>query len=217
MAMPLLNARVIGLVVVRSFLGDYGGGGGAIVPAPCGANLEATDEEPPMTCKILRAHSLLLTISITVVSLTAWADEVTISGKNIREAQIAKTTYSGPTAKTKVEVTVNRVSTTSDHPDWHDSQSTHHTLTIKAEGLTRQSGYGIRTHANGDISFYAYEGSIDTRVNADKSWESNWSGTWTSLGGTGKFANMKSSGTYRGRATSATGPEGTAWEGTANF
>ena len=170
-----------------------------------------------MTCAMIRRSSLLVAVVIMATSLTTWGEEVQMTGKNTPEATIAKTTYPGPNRESKIEVTVNRYSTTSDHPDWDETHTTNHAVTIKSGGLTRHSGFGIRTHSNGDVSFYSFEGAVDTRVNEDKSWESSWNGTWTSLGGTGKYANVKGSGTYQGRATSAGGNEGTTWEGTVDF
>ena len=40
-----------------------------------------------------------------------------------------------------------------------------------------------------------------TTVKEDGSWERTWEGTYKITGGTGKFKNIKGSGTYRGKVT----------------
>ena len=82
-------------------------------------------------------------------------------------------------------------------------------------GTGTPRGYRVTLHKNGDTDYGTYEGTHKTTVKEDGSWETTWEGTWKSLGGTGKFKNIKGGGTYRGKAT-AEGAS-TEWEGEVEY
>ena len=64
-------------------------------------------------------------------------------------------------------------------------------------------GMFIDVHDDGSQTFGKYEGSQKTVSSADGSWTATWEGTYKYTGGTGKYKNIKGSGTYKGKATSA--------------
>jgi len=63
-------------------------------------------------------------------------------------------------------------------------------------------GFFVDVHENGDQTIGRFEGTTVTKTNADGSWVTTWQGTHRYTGGTGKFRNIKGSGTYQGKATS---------------
>jgi hypothetical protein len=75
-----------------------------------------------------------------------------------------------------------------------------HTDSVNGRG--KQTGYYIDTHEDGTQTYGNFEGTIETTVKPDGSWESSWEGTYQYLGGTGKFENIKGNGKYRGQASS---------------
>lgn len=64
-------------------------------------------------------------------------------------------------------------------------------------------GLFVDVHEDGSQTFGKYEGAQKTVANSDGSWTATWEGTYKYIGGTGKFKNVKGSGTYRGKASSA--------------
>jgi hypothetical protein len=69
-------------------------------------------------------------------------------------------------------------------------------------GTGTQRGYFRRLYKDGDTDYGTYEGTHKTSFKEDGSWEATtWEVTWKSIGGTGKFKNIKGSGTSRGKAT----------------
>jgi hypothetical protein len=74
--------------------------------------------------------------------------------------------------------------------------------TDSVEGRGKQTGYYIDTHEDGTQTYGNFEGTIETTVKPDGSWESTWEGTYQYLGGTGKYKNIKGDGQYKGKASS---------------
>ena len=74
--------------------------------------------------------------------------------------------------------------------------------TDSVEGRGKQTGYYIDTHEDGTQTYGNFEGTIETTVKPDGSWESTWEGTYQYLGGTGKYNNIKGDGQYKGQASS---------------
>ena len=69
-------------------------------------------------------------------------------------------------------------------------------------GTGTARGYFRRLYKNGDIDYGTYEATHKTTFKKDGSWkETTWEATSKAIGGTGKFKNVKGSGTARGKAT----------------
>jgi len=64
-------------------------------------------------------------------------------------------------------------------------------------------GFFVDVHENGDQTIGRFDGTTVTKANPDGSWVMTWQGAHRYTGGTGKFQNVKGSGTYQGRATSS--------------
>src|SRR6516162_2086997 len=110
-----------------------------------------------------------------------------------------------------VALQIRRDTTTSPDPDLNGSEVIAYDQSDSVAGTGTHRGYFVRHYKNGDIDYGTYEGTVKTTVKEDGSWESTWEGTLKVTGGTGKFKNIKGSGTYRGKAT-AEGAS-TEWEG----
>lgn len=103
-----------------------------------------------------------------------------------QELVVSDIKYSNPAFQTRDEWTLNQF-------DYKDGSGPHR-------------GTYIDTHQDGSHTYGTYEGSQKTVVNADGSWESTWEGKYRYVGGTGKFKNIKGSGTYKGKASSKDSP-----------
>lgn len=75
-----------------------------------------------------------------------------------------------------------------------------------ADGSGMQRGTWVDMHEDGSATYGVYDGTQKTVVAADGSWEATWEGKYRYTGGTGKFKNIKGTGTYKGRASSKDAP-----------
>jgi hypothetical protein len=114
-----------------------------------------------------------------------------------------------------VVLEISRHTTTSSDPDWNETEQIDYNQADQVAGTGTQRGYVRRLFKNGDTDYGSYEGTQKTTVKEDASWETTWEGTYKMTGGTGKFKNIKGSGTYRGKAT-AEGAS-TEWEGEVEY
>lgn len=80
---------------------------------------------------------------------------------------------------------------------------------VKGNGTHR--GYTKSMNPDGDVAFSKWEGRVTTTM-ADGKPRTTFEGTWTHIGGTGKWTNRKASGTYRG-AVIGEGVSRTEWDG----
>jgi hypothetical protein len=167
----------------------------------------------------LRIGVVGIIAAFVVVSLSfpvQAAEKKKISGTNKQGQAISRTVvYPGDDPKHELILTVRRDTTTSQDPDWNETELMNYWQSDQVAGTGTHRGYLIRFHKNGDTTYGAYEGTHKTTVKADGSWESTAEGTYQWTGGTGKFKNIKGSTTYRGKAT-AQGAS-TDWEGEVEY
>ena len=101
-----------------------------------------------------------------------------------------------------VALQIRRDTTTSPDPEWNETEQTIYEQSDSVAGTGTHRGYYVRRHKNGDIDYGPFEGTHKSTFKEDGSFlEATWEGTWKVNGGTGKFKNIKGSGTYRGKAT----------------
>ena len=148
------------------------------------------------------------------------AEKKQIMGTNKHGPLISRTVVPpGPGDDPKHELValmIRRDTTTSSDPDWNETEVIHYEQDDQVAGTGTHRGYYVRLHKNGDIDYGPFEGTHKTSFKEDGSWEATtWEVTWKSIGGTGKFKNIKGSGTYRGKAT-AEGAS-TEWEGETEY
>jgi hypothetical protein len=116
-----------------------------------------------------------------------------------------------------VVLEIHRDTTTSSDPDWNEAEHTVYEQHDSVAGTGTHRGYYINLLKNGDTEYGLYEGTFKTTFKEDGSWEATtWEGTFKVSGGTGKFKNIKGSGTYRGKATPAEGAS-TEFEGEVEY
>jgi hypothetical protein len=140
-----------------------------------------------------------------------------ITGTNKHGPPISRTVVSlGDDPKHELVVLeISRVTTTSPDPDWNETEQIGYHQADDVAGTGTNRGYFRRLHKNGDTDYGSYEGTHKTTVKEDGSWETTWEGTWKTHGGTGKFKNIKGSGTARGKETAQEGF--TEWEGEVEY
>ena len=155
-------------------------------------------------CALVAATLILPALASLSFSAQA-AEKKKVMGTNKFEPPICRTVVPlGPGDDPKHELVVlaiYRSTTTSPDPDINGSELIDYDQADEVAGTGTQRGYFRRLYKNGDIDYGTYEGTHKTTVKEDGSWETTWEGTWKSLGGTGKFKNIKGSGTVRGKAT----------------
>ena len=101
-----------------------------------------------------------------------------------------------------VVLAIYRATTTSSDPDLNETEVIAYEQADEVAGTGTQRGYFRRLHKNGDTDYGTYQGMHKTSFKEDGSWEATtWESTWKVIGGTGKFKNIKGSGTDRGKAT----------------
>jgi len=100
-----------------------------------------------------------------------------------------------------VVLAIYRATTTSSDPNLNESEVIAYEQADEVAGTGTHRGYFRRLYKDGDTDYGTYEGTHKTTVKEDGSWETTWENTWKDTGGTGKFKNIKGSGTSRGKAT----------------
>jgi hypothetical protein len=134
------------------------------------------------------------------------AEKKKIMGTNKLGPPICRTVVPlGPGDDPKHELVVlaiYRGTTTSPDPDINGSEIISYEQADGVAGTGTHSGYFRRLYKDGDTDYGTYEGTYKSSFKEDGSWEATtWENTWKTTGGTGKFKNIKGSGTDRGKAT----------------
>ena len=91
--------------------------------------------------------------------------------------------------------TVREGTTLSSDPDWSDVPVINYGQFDLVGGSGTVAGYTIRTHKNGDQSFYRFQGKLKAATGGNLQ-ESTGEGTVELVGGTGKFASARGTGTW---------------------
>ena len=136
-----------------------------------------------------------LTVILALVSTTAAAEKKTLTYYS-KFGPVLSRTSASPGDKPDHEIiqVTRQDMTTSPDPDWNDVPSLNYGQSDLIAGGGTVSGYAVRTHKNGDKTFYRYQGKIRPISEGVK--ETAGEGTVELVGGTGKFANVKGSGTW---------------------
>jgi hypothetical protein len=125
-----------------------------------------------------------------------------ITGTNKHTTPISQTVVSlGDDPKHELVLQIRRDTTTSSDPDWNETEQIIYDQIDQWAGTGTHRGYFRRLHKNGDTDYGPYEGTHKRTVKEDGSWEGTSEGTFKVTGGTGKFKNIKGSGTYRTKET----------------
>ena len=145
------------------------------------------------------------------------AEKKRIMGTDKEGPPISRTVVSpGDDPKHELALTIHRdITTTSSDPDWNETEVMVYGQSDSVAGTGTHRGYTRRLFKNGDTYYTSYEGTHKTTVKEDGSRETTWEGTNKITGGTGKFKDIKGSGTYRGKGT-AQGAS-SEWEGEVEY
>ena len=155
-------------------------------------------------CALVAATLILPALASLSFSAQA-AEKKKVMGTNKFGPPICRTVVPpGPGDDPKHEMVVlaiYRATTTSSDPNLNESEVIAYEQADEVAGTGTHRGYFRRLYKDGDTDYGTYEGTHKTTVKEDGSWETTWENTWKDTGGTGKFKNIKGSGTYRGKAT----------------
>jgi hypothetical protein len=177
----------------------------------------------PFLHNSIRKVCTLIAATFVVVSLSfsaQAAEKKKVMGTDKTGPPISRTVVPpGPGDDPKHELVVlaiYRATTTSSDPDIDGTELIAYEQADEVAGTGTSRGYFRRLHKNGDIDYGTYEQTHKTTFKEDGSWEATtWEVTWKCIGGTGKFKNIKGSGTARGKATAQEALE--EWEGEAEY
>jgi hypothetical protein len=172
-------------------------------------NSPSFDSSIRKVCTLVAATLILPALASLSFSAQA-AEKKKIMGTHKSGPVISHTVVPlGPGDDPKHELVVldiHRDTTTSSDPDWNEAEHIVYEQHDQVAGTGTHWGYDTNLFKNGDIEYGTYEGTFKTTFKEDGSWkETTWEGTFKVIGGTGKFKNIKGSGTYRGKATAAEG------------
>ena len=144
------------------------------------------------------------------VVILAFAPQAAFADKksftySVKNGPVLSRTAAAPGDQPDHEIiqTVRQDMTTSSEPDWNDVPLINYGQSDLLAGSGTVSGYAVRTHKNGDKTFYRYQGKIRA-VTEGGAKDTVGEGTVELIGGTGKFANAKGSGTWSSSKGGAT-------------
>lgn len=138
-----------------------------------------------------------LAVVLALVSPTVAAEKKSLTYDNHMGAVLSRTAASpGDRPDHEIIQATRQDMTASSDPDWNEVPVLNYSQSDLIAGNGNVSGYAIRTHKNGDKSFYSYQGKLRV-VAEDGAKYTAGEGTVNLIGGTGKFANAKGSGTWK--------------------
>ena len=137
-----------------------------------------------------------LTISSLFCSGSALAKEITYTTK-FGPAMSRTVLSPGDRPGHELVQAIRTGLTNSSDPDWNDAPVINYGQSDVVDGTGSIAGYAVRTHRNGDKTFYRFEGTV--KAGADGK-DTVGEGTVELLGGTGKFASARGRGSYSSAA-----------------
>jgi hypothetical protein len=171
-----------------------------------------------MTTSLLRIVISSVAAAVLVASSifsTQAVEKKKISGVNNFGPHVSQSISSpGDVPNHEIVQSIRLDTVTSSDPDFNGSRYINYEQVDQVAGTGSHRGYGKQITKNGDEIYWKWEGSHQT-VAKDGAWESTFQGTFQYVGGTGKFRNIKGSGTYKGTVS----PKGGAgnWEAEVEY
>lgn len=143
-----------------------------------------------------RLMTLLLLVLMALLSVSAWAEKKSITYTVKMGPTLSRTvTNPGDRAEHELIQQVRQDMTSSSDQDWNGTVLTNSSQSDLTAGSGTVAGYAVRTHKNGDQTFYKFEGKV-AAVGEGPSRTTTGEGTVELIGGTGKFANARGAGTF---------------------
>jgi hypothetical protein len=87
-------------------------------------------------------------------------------------------------------------------PDFGSAREWVYVHTDSIGGTGKITAYFVDYFDDGSQTYGRGEGTVKTTASPDGSWQADWEGTYSYLGGTGRFKDMKGGGTFKGSASS---------------
>jgi hypothetical protein len=161
-------------------------------------------------------HAVVAILAIAFATSAFAADKKKITGTN-KDGQILSQSSASPGDDPNHSITqlVGAQRTTSNNADWNNTQLIFYEHDDFIGGTGPLRGYGTHTHANGDKSYFNYEGTSKMTTKDGGAWEQIGDGRFTWTGGTGKFKTLKGGGTYKCKFTPDSGQ--CDWLGEAEY
>jgi hypothetical protein len=125
-----------------------------------------------------------------------------ISGTKTTKRLVSRTnSFPADDPKHVLSQTVREDSISSSDPDWSDMEAVVYEQSDYIAGTGSHKGYLIVRHKGGEESYLKYQGSDKFSAQDNGSWEVSSDGEIQIVGGTGKFKDLRGSGTYKGKTT----------------
>ena len=143
-----------------------------------------------------RLMALFVLILIALMSVNAWAEKKSITYVT-KMGPVLSRTVSNPGDRSGHELVqqVRQDMTSSPDQDWDGTMLTNTNQSDLTEGNGTVAGYAVRTHKNGDQTFYKFQGKV-AATGEGAARQSTGEGTVELIGGTGKFAKARGTGTF---------------------
>jgi len=91
------------------------------------------------------------------------------------------------------------------NPDFDGGEQIIYGQADQVAGTGSHRGYSVSVQKSGDRVYYKWEGAHKTVIKDGGAWELDYEGKFELTGGTGKFSNIRGSGTYRGSVNAQRG------------
>lgn len=139
----------------------------------------------------------ILTAVLVLLASPAAAEKKSLTYESHLGPVLSRTSAApGDRPDHEIVQTTRQDMTFSADPDWNEVPLINYSQSDLVAGSGTVAGYAIRTHRNGDKSFYSYQGKLRA-VTEDGAKYTVGEGTVNLIGGTGKFANAKGTGTWK--------------------
>jgi hypothetical protein len=153
------------------------------------------------------AIASLYWVTVSLLSLLVLTPETCVAGTKIagtgKQVALASelTMYPGDTPGHQITLSNFQSIDNSDDPDFTNVKVDVFGSGDDIAGNGSHNGYRVATHANGDHTFMAYEGTTKTVMKEENVPLTTFTGKWWFTGGTGKFEGITGGGTYTGKMT----------------
>lgn len=143
-----------------------------------------------------RLIALPVLILMALMSVSAWAEKKSFTYLT-KMGPVLSRTVTNPGARSGHELVqqVRQDMTSSSDQDWDGTVLINSSQSDLTAGSGTVVGYAVRTHKNGDQTFYKFQGKV-AAFGEGPSRQSTGEGTLELIGGTGKFASARGTGTW---------------------
>ena len=139
--------------------------------------------------------ALCVLVAMALSSAQAWAEKKSVAYVTKPGTVVSRAVNAGPRPGHELIQQVRNDTTSSADEDWNGTTVTTSSQQDVTAGSGTISGYAVRTHKNGDQTFYKYRGNISATGDGPAR-QITGDGVIEVTGGTGKFANARGGGTW---------------------